>query len=109
MARLSDWDKSGAAAFLYARAAFQKDHIKLAHKVIQPLLDDDAASDVTLMLGARICVRLNDGEGAEKLLRRVSAEGSASKGVEEVRAKIGQLNKLEHDAPKVPLKKRASS
>jgi hypothetical protein len=88
MHRLSRWDQSGTAAFLYARAAFEIGQPKLAHKLILPQAERSEAPDQVLLLAARTCLRLNDRAAAHKFLARISDSSKLSQGVSEVREKL---------------------
>ena len=83
--RISSWDKSPYAAFLYAKAAFETQQPKLAYKVISPFLENPDAAETAVLLGARICARLGNRTSAGELLARIPASSRLSKGVDQVR------------------------
>jgi len=88
MDRLSKWDATGASTVLYAKVALQKNQVKLAQRVIEPLLAASGAPDSTLLLGSRIYVRAGDLNRAKQLLDRIPTDSQLEKGIREVEAKI---------------------
>jgi hypothetical protein len=92
MDRLSKWDASGASMVLYAKVALQKNQVKLAQRIIDPLLVASGAPDSTLLLGARIYVRVGDLDRAKQLVGRIPADSPLEKGIREVEAKIEAAN-----------------
>jgi hypothetical protein len=91
MDRLSKWDASGTATVFYARTALQKNQVKLAQRIIDPLLAASSAPDTTLLLGARIYVRVGDVGRVRQLLGRIPADSPLEKGIREVEGKIEAL------------------
>ena len=107
MDRLSRWDTSGAATLFYARGALQKDQVKLAQKIVEPLLAASGTAAATLLLGARIYARLGDVDRARKLLGRIPADSGLEKGIKEVEGKIDAVASRAIPVPKLTLKTRA--
>ena len=99
MDRLSRWDESGKARVFYAKSAFRKGHLKLVKKVVEPLLSESNPDDSILLLGARTYARLDDPEGARRLLDRIPAGSKLHKGIGEVEAKISTIAAQSGSAP----------
>jgi uncharacterized protein (DUF2225 family) len=86
--RVASWDQSSYSSFLYAKAAFENRQTKLAFKTLSPFLEKPDASDIVLLLGARISNRLGDKAAAEGFLARIPASSKLAKGVEQVRKSL---------------------
>ena len=106
MDRLSRWDTSGAAALFYARVALQKNQVKLAHKIVEPLLAASGAPESTLLLGSRILVRTGDLQRARQLLDRIPAGSPLEKGIKDVEGKIDAARARASSAPPPVLEAR---
>lgn len=86
--RLSKWDTSGASTVFHARIALQKNQVKLAERIIEPLLAASGAPDVVLLLGARIHTRTGEHDRARQLLRRIPAGSPLEQVIRDVEGKL---------------------
>lgn len=92
MHRFSEWDGSDLAKFLYARAALSKDQVKLAHKIISPLVGREGATDQQMLLAARVNLRLRESKAAQELLDRIPRNSALYRETEQLRARINSNN-----------------
>jgi thioredoxin-like negative regulator of GroEL len=90
--RFSEWDGSDLAKFLYARAALSKNQIKLAHKIISPLVGREGATDQQMLLAARVNFRLGASKATQELLDRIPPNSALHQESEQLRARINPKN-----------------